>query len=398
MTAARLLDLTRSLRRAGRVTTGIDRVEYAYLSHFIEDDIPVLGLARTVFGYVLLDQVGVRAFLQRIEGRVPWGDTDLMSRWPRGRPELVRKAESDIRRLAMDRALPMQLARALRRALPDGYDYFNVGHSNLTDRVLDAIQASGGRSAVMVHDLIPLEHPDFQREGTVELFRSKMQRVSGKADFVIYNSHETQQRAEKFMQSWGRVPKQIVAHLGTITPVPDAGQLPSGLPIDRPYFVIVGTIEPRKNHAFLLDIWQEFGDAAPPLFICGSRGWNNEAVFSRLDHPRAGSNVYELPGLTDPALAALVQGAAGSLFPSLAEGYGFPPIEALVLGTRVLCNDLQVLREVLGDKPVYASVSNRYLWISTIENWEKYPPNADKADHFIGPNWSDHFKTVLRLR
>ncbi|MGJ8627256.1 MAG: glycosyltransferase [Sulfitobacter sp.] len=398
MTVARLLDLTRSLRRAGRVATGVDRVEHAYLSQFIGEDIPVFGLARTAFGYVLLDQGGMRGFLERAEGRVPWGAIDLMSRWPRGRSAQQRKAESDIRRLAMDRMLPMQLAKALRRALPHGYDYFNVGHSNLTDRVLDAVQSSGGRSAVMVHDVIPLEYPDFQREGTVEPFRGKVQRVCRKADFVIYNSFDTQRRTEKFMQGWGRTPEPIVAHLGTIAPVANPEELPPGLPTDRPYFVTVGTIEPRKNHALLLDIWQEMGDAAAPLFICGSRGWNNDAVFQRLDQLTDQSNVYELPGLTDPALAALVKGAAGSLFPSLAEGFGFPPIEALALGSRVLCNDLEVLREVLGDKPVYAPVSDRYLWISTIENWEKNPPKAPKVDHFAGPNWSDHFKTVLRLR
>jgi len=398
MPAARLLDLTRSLRRAGRVATGIDRVEDAYLSHLIADSVSVFGLVRTAFGYLVLDQIGMQAFADRIEGRVPWGDIDLLSRLPRGRSEVHKKAESDVRRFAMARALPSKLARVLSDVFPNGYDYFNVGHSNLTDRVFKAVTASGGRSAVMVHDVIPLEHPEFQRDGSVEPFRDKMRRVSAHADFVIYNSHDTQARTEKFMQVWGRTPEAIVSHLGTMVLPVDAAQLPSGLPLDRPYFVTVGTIEPRKNHALLLDIWDELGAKAPPLFICGRRGWNNDAVFLRLDRLSAENNIYELHGLSDPALAALVKGAAGSLFPSLAEGYGYPPLEALALGSRVLCNDLQVLREILGKKPVYAPVSDRYLWISTIENWEKSPPQAHQDDHFIGPSWSDHFKTVLRLR
>lgn len=397
MPAARLLDLTRSLRRAGRIATGIDRVEHAYLSHLIGDGVPVFGLVRTRLGYLLLDQIGMQAFADRMEGKAPWGDIDLMSRLPRGRSEIHKKAESDVRRFAVARALPRKLVDLLGGFLPNGYDYFNVGHSNLTDRVLNAVRASGGRSAVMVHDMIPLEHPEFQREGSVEPFLEKMRRVSTVADFVLYNSHDTQTRAEKFMRGWGRAPMPIVAHLGTTMPSEDARGLPSDLPLNRPYFVTVGTIEPRKNHAFLLDIWEEFGPKAPPLFICGSRGWNNDAVFSRLDRLTAESQIYELSDLSDPALAVLVKGAAGSLFPSLAEGYGFPPLEALALGSRVLCNDLQVLREILGEKPVYASASDRYLWINTIENWEKNPPQAQKDDYFIGPSWSDHFKTVLRL-
>jgi glycosyltransferase involved in cell wall biosynthesis len=398
MAAARLLDLTRSLRRAGRVATGIDRVEHAYLEYLLADDVPLFGLARTAFGYVLLDQGGMRAFSDRIEGQVPWGDVDLLSRMPRGRTEQQKKAESDIRRLAIVRALPSKLPKVLAKVLPDGYVYYNVGHSNLTDRVLRAIRKSGGRTAAMVHDVIPLEHPEFQREGSVEPFREKMCQISAQADWVIFNSHDTQTRTEKFMHKWGRMPDPIVAHLGTTVPPVDVSQLPDGLPIDRPYFVTVSTIEPRKNHAFLLDLWQELGAEAPPLFMCGTRGWNNDAVFSRLDRLTAEDNIYEFPGLSDPALAGLVQGAAGSLFPSLAEGYGFPPLEALALGSRVLCNDLHVLREILGNKPVYAPVSDRYLWINTIKNWEKNPPHAQKVNHFVGPTWSDHFKTVLRLR
>jgi len=398
MPGARLLDLTRSLRRAGRIATGVDRVEHAYLEQFLADDVPLFGLVRTPYGYILLDQNGMQDFLDRIDARVPWGEVDLLSRLPRRRSIAHQRAESDVRRLARARVLPSRLPKMLSEVLPDGYVYFNVGHSNLTDRVLGAIHGSGGRIAAMVHDLIPLEHPAFQRAETIEPFRDKMRRISASADWVIYNSNDTRERAEKFMQGWGRVPPAIVAHLGSEVPRADASQLPKGLALDRPYFVTVGTIEPRKNHAFLLDIWDELGAAAPPLFICGSRGWNNEGVFARLDQPLVENNVYELSGLSDQALAALVQGCAGALFPSLAEGYGFPPFEALALGSRVLCNDLPVFGEILGNRPVYAPVSDRYLWINTIKKWEESPPQAQNVDLFVGPSWSDHFKTVLRLR
>ncbi len=398
MPPARLLDLTRSLRRAGRVATGVDRVEHAYLSHFLVDDVATFGLLRTAFGYVLLNKSGLKKFLNRLEGQTEWGPPDLLSRLPRRRSAVQKKAESDVRRFAAARCLRGNLAKTLSDTLPTEYVYYNVGHSNLTERVLTAIHASGGKTAVMVHDVIPLEHPEFQREGSVEPFRDKVRRVSTHADWVIYNSQDTKLRTEKFMRDWGHVPRSIVSHLGTIVPPVDAAQLPAGVPVDQPYFVVVGTIEPRKNHILLLDLWAEMGPEAPPLFVCGGRGWNNDAVFTRLDQMTANDNVYELSGLGDAALAALVKGAAGMLFPSHAEGYGLPPLEALTLGTRVLCNDLQVLREILGNKPVYAPVSDRYLWISTIKNWATNPPKALEADPFIGPKWSDHFKTVLRLR
>ena len=61
-------------------------------------------------------------------------------------------------------------------------------------------------------------------------------------------------------------------------------------------------------------------------------------------------------------MLAVLKGASGFLFPSHAEGFGLPPVEAAALGVPILSNDLPVIREILGDIPVYASVSDRYLW------------------------------------
>ena len=85
------------------------------------------------------------------------------------------------------------------------------------------------------------------------------------------------------------------------------------------------------------------------------------------------------------------------LFPSLAEGFGLPPLEAVRLGSRVLCNDLDVLREFLGNNAVYAPVSDRYLWINVINEWTKKPVGAGRKISFVGPEWDQHFKTVLKL-
>ncbi len=392
---ARLLDLTRSLRRVGRTATGVDRVELAYLSHLLSLDTPLYGLARTAFGYVLLDRAGVEAFHQRVHNKVVWGRADLLSRLPRGRSNAVMRGESDLRRVALQRCLPGRLEAMLRQNLPQGFAYLNLGHSNLTDRVLSAVKAAGGRISVMVHDVIPLEYPAFQRPGTVAPFRAKLDRVNLFSDLVIYNSQDTQRRSEAQMHR--RLPPAIAAHLGVDIPSPDATALPPGLPPARPYVIYVGTIEPRKNHGFLLDLWQEMGRGAPMLLICGNRGWNNAAVFDRLDHLPPDALVREYNGLSDPALAALVAGAAGAVFPSHAEGFGLPPAEALSLGTRVLCNDLPVLREVLGDKAVYAPLSDPYSWKTTVKEWAANPPDPRSTATYRAPTWAEHFKTVLKL-
>lgn len=395
--SARLLDLTRSLRRTGRMATGVDRVELAYLEHFITDDAPVFGILRTALGYVLLDREGMRAFHGKLMGQMPWGPPSALSRLVRGRSVIVQSAESDARRSGIGRCMRGRLTQLLQRYLPTGFAYYNVGHSNLTDRMLGGVKAVGGSIHTLIHDVIPLEYPEYQRPGSVAPFRAKLARVSAYADRVIYNSHDTQKRTEQYLLQMGRVPNAIVAHLGTIFLVPDLSALPVGLLPEGPYFVTVGTIEPRKNHAFLLDLWAEMGPSAPPLLICGGRGWNNHSVFSRLDALGPSDNIHECSGLPDAALAALVQNSAGALIPSFAEGYGLPVVEALSLGARVLCNNLPIFHEIVGEKVIYAPVSERSLWISTTREWEISQPVAQDQAEFEGPQWRDHFKTVLSL-
>ncbi|WP_367878289.1 glycosyltransferase [Marimonas sp. MJW-29] len=391
------MDLTRSLRRAGGTITGIDRVERAYLDAFLNSDADVYALLRTAFGYVLLDRSGMAAFRERLCGQKEWPEPDRLSRIPRGRNQSLKSAETLVRAKAIARCLPGRLGRMMAAHLPRGIAYFNVGHSNLTERVLVQVAQSGGTIHVFVHDMIPLEHPEFQKLGTVRPFRERMQRVSRLADRVIHNSTDTRDRAERFMREWGRVPPSIVAPLGVTVAAPDTSALPVGVLPNRPYFVTIGTIEPRKNHAFLLDLWEDLGPDPPPLLICGSRGWSNADVFRRLDALGPDGPIRELRGLPDPAIAALVQRSAGALFPSLAEGFGLPPAEALMLGSRVLCNDLAVLRGILEGKATFATVSDKEFWIKTINDWGNNPPRAVQTTVFVGPTWEDHFKTVLRL-
>lgn len=373
------------MRRVGKVLTGVDRVELAYLSAFLETSVPAFGLVRAPLGYILLDKVGLEA----VHALLAAPHTDLNAKAHR------RNVWRQARRLAIGRVPPVRLGRLLKRTVPRGAVYVNVGHSNLTDRVLGTVKSAlDAKIAMLIHDVIPLEYPEYQREGSVPKFRKMLARVSAHADYVIYNSADTQTRTEVFLD---RKPSAIVAHLGTVTVPPDLASLPAGLPLQAPYFVCVGTIEPRKNHAFLLDIWEELGEDAPGLVIVGSRGWRNEAVFDRLDGLPTDGPVREVSGLEDAALSALIHGAQGVLFPTHAEGFGLPATEAAALGVPVIVNDLDVFREIMGDIPIYASVSDRYLWMDKIKELAVAAPNTRKIKPFDPPTWAAHFKIVLRL-
>ncbi|APZ52794.1 glycosyltransferase family 4 protein [Salipiger abyssi] len=415
----RLLDLTRLVSRAGRPFTGIDRVEYAYLDRLLREPGPLFGLVRSSLGYLLLDRAGCADLKRRIDGH-DWPAPDRLSRLRRLAPGRA-GAETALRRVALARCLPRGLRRMLRAHLPAGMHYLNIGHTNLTDRVLSALRSVPGlRIAVLLHDTIPLDYPDYQGPGITERFHGFLLRMGRFADLVICNSAQTERDMRRHLDPLGLRPGSVVAHLGIDVPRP--GEAPQGPWTGQRYFVVLGTIEPRKNHALLLDLWeggaplpeeaateragpffeylQKDEGAEPHLLICGARGWNNDDVFARLD--RGIPRVHELPGLEDGQIAALLAESAGLLFPSHAEGYGLPPMEAAALGVPVLAGDLPVLREVLGDIPVYASVSDRYLWAQNITRMaedRRADPDSEtrRSTAWQPPGWEAHFKTVLTL-
>ncbi|MDT9702392.1 glycosyltransferase, partial [Streptomyces sp. P17] len=92
----------------------------------------------------------------------------------------------------------------------------------------------------------------------------------------------------------------------------------------RPRFVTLGTIEPRKNHALLLDVWDSLPPPRPQLVVIGRRGWADQALFARI---AATPDVAEFNTLDDGQVAAVLTGAQALLMPSFAEGFGLPLTE-----------------------------------------------------------------------
>jgi glycosyltransferase involved in cell wall biosynthesis len=119
---------------------------------------------------------------------------------------------------------------------------------------------------------------------------------------------------------------------------------------DVPYFVVIGTLEPRKNHMLLLHIWRELKSLrtpAPKLVIVGKRGWASEQIVGAIERSKdLSDSVIEVSGLASSSLRSLVANSRGVLFPSFAEGFGLPIIEALSMGVPVVASDAVEIREV----------------------------------------------------
>ncbi|MGR3343905.1 MAG: glycosyltransferase family 4 protein [Paracoccaceae bacterium] len=401
---ARCLDLTRLISRVGRGPwTGIDRVELEYLAHLHASDTPMFALVHFRRGYALIDREGVRAIQQYLLGHTSWDKSILLSLFFEKSLAIRRAAHIAVGRLAMAQTQEGGLKELLALKLPPGTAYFNVGHSNLSQDVFEGFRSvPDSKISVFVHDTIPLDFPQFQRPETTSSFEKKLRNVARYADLVICNSRQTSHDVERVMSAWGKVPKIAVAHLGVRAASAKPEDLPPDIDTSNPYFVVLGTIEPRKNHALLLDIWARLSaePGAPRLFVVGQRGWENKNVFRRLD--RRPAMVSELSNLSDGAVSALLQRSSGLLIPSYCEGFGLPAIEAAALGIPVICNSLSVFREILGEYPIYADVADIYLWETMIRKLAENSDSVNRLTRDSGvkvafPTWEDHFDQVLSL-
>lgn len=399
--AARLLDITRLVSRVGLgPLTGVDRIEAAYLTALRADPVPLYLLCRTSYGFLLLPGTATEFLLAGLSApetlpRASWFDRLRGSGGPRA------QMEAGLRARALARAPHARLTGLIARHLPRPATYLNVGQTTVRPNTLARLKRVPGlQITVMVHDTIPLDFPQFTRDGEPERFRTTLEATLALADLVICNSAAT--AADVGRHAKGRLPRLLVAHPGIDLAPPDPTLIPPDLDLLPQYFVTLGTIEPRKNHALLLDVWEdilrEIPEAeAPRLLIIGRRGWRNADVFARLDSaPFMGRVVHELPGLPDAAVSALLAGAKGLLMPSRAEGFGLPYLEGAALGLPVVAAPLPVAKEVLGPAGIYADPDDRYLWHGEILRLAHHTTSVQAAPGAVViPTWAEHFKTVL---
>ena len=370
-----LLDVTRLIWRRwkGRHPTGIDRVCLAYLDHFGSRSQAVIHHDR------------FRGILDRKASRELF---DIL----RSPPGTFRSS------------LLLGVLRNLARLNDSGRNrlYLNIGHTGLNSAGFRAWCAHAQvRPVYLVHDLIPITHPEFCRAGETEKHRQRMLTVLSTAAGVIGNSRSTLDELAGFAREEGHaMPPSVVAWLGTAEiALAGTNQAPH-----RPTFVVLGTIEGRKNHEMLLRIWarlvEQLGPRAPQLLIIGQRGWEADPVFDLLDRSeKLRGHVIELNDCSDDDMARHLASARALLFPSLVEGFGLPLVEALGMGVPVIASDLPVFREIGSDIPAYLDARDESAWERAILDYANDSSASREAQlkrlsGFRAPTWSEHFDRV----
>ena len=137
--------------------------------------------------------------------------------------------------------------------------------------------------------------------------------------------------------------------------------------LDRPYLLFVGTIEPRKNVVTLLRAFVKIRHDFPhQLVLAGARGWYSEPVFAEIERLELRERVICTEYVPDDDLPALMSGAGVFVYPSLAEGFGLPTLEAMACGTPVVCSDAPALPEVVADAAMTVPPTDVEAWVDTL--------------------------------
>lgn len=237
-----------------------------------------------------------------------------------------------------------------------------------------AAKEGGAHVAFLIYDLIPVLYPGFSATGLDGLFTPWLTAMTSLGDTAIAISRDTalQYRdwarenvpsaAERLQIGWFHLGADFAGGRNGSPPgAPGARSLPSQdvgafLRDDRLYFLSVGTVEPRKGHATVLDAFERRWSAGDTSVwvIAGRKGWNVEALQARIvSHPEFGKRLFWFDDASDADIAALYAKTRALIMASLAEGFGLPLVEAAQFHAPVIATDLPVFREIAGDQIDY---------------------------------------------
>lgn len=370
---------------------GIDRVDLEIAQILFErGDDRCAGVLPTPWGIRLFPAKRVRRGLRYLsevwaEGRDPEDDPV----WRRLRAELLglpaEAAEAApsgdgqvrqiARQLGMIGATGFTFGRSAAGRLPRGAVYLNLGQIGLTVpwlfRWLD--RRPDVKSVFMLHDVIPITHSEYVSESSARHHKKMLVSTRSHARGLLVTTEDARACIQAQLAEMGCEPLPTLA---LPLPVPRIFTTPPDREVverlrQRPYFVMCGAIEPRKNHALMLRVWEdmvaEMGERTPHLVIAGSPAWQGAAIVEAFRRsPTLAPHVSIVHGLSSPALKILVAAARSLLMPSYAEGFGLPIIEALQLGTPVVASDIGCHVEIAADRALLLSPDDAAAWKAAI--------------------------------
>lgn len=241
-----------------------------------------------------------------------------------------------------------------------------------------------GKKVTIIHDMVIYDHPETVRFRTMLYLKLGLRKSVKRADLIITDSYFSKERILKHLkvkEEKIRVIHPCIdyevfnkknAHKAEI-----AQQIRKKYSLKEKYMLYLGTLEPRKNIKRLILAYShlvEKNAVAPELVIAGGKGWKYQDIYKTIKEKKLESRVKILGYVEEKDAPVIMGNAMFFVFPSMYEGFGMPPVEALACGTPVMAGNAASLPEALEENAHYVdpfSVKSIYKGLKyMLENYE----------------------------
>ncbi|HUN40912.1 MAG TPA: glycosyltransferase [Acetobacteraceae bacterium] len=231
-------------------------------------------------------------------------------------------------------------------------------------------RSRGGMVIGVAYDLIPISHPDACVPELVACFDQWLNLIASEADAFVTISRSTAKALKEFLAHENRCGRRLppVAHfyLGSELDFHSGEHevrpaIKGVFDTNEHVYLMVGSIEPRKKHAFVLEAFDRYWSAGGKgrLVIIGRQGWRTEDVLERIaSHPEHEKRLHLVRDATDSELDHAYRNASALIIASEIEGFGLPVVEAFQRGLPVLCSDIPVFREIAEGRATFFSLED----------------------------------------
>jgi hypothetical protein len=266
-----------------------------------------------------------------------------------------------------------------------------------------AMRRQGVVVKFMVYDLLCIGMPEHFVPGAAEYF-SQWLNVIAQTDGAVCISkavadelanwarQSSTTRQRPFSIAWSHLGADIAVNY---PPAPVAWAVPQGC-------LMVGTLEPRKGHAFVLDAFEFLwaGGINARLVIVGKQGWRVETLVERLwHHPELNKRLFWFESISDEQLKAAYVSSACLIAASSGEGFGLPLIEAAKHKLPIIARDIPVFREVAGEHAFYFNATEPEQLSESLKQWlDLYAKNQNpRSDAMPWMTWEQSATRLLDL-
>lgn len=274
-------------------------------------------------------------------------------------------------------------------------------------QMIDKLKLSDVNIATLIHDLIPLTHPEYFIHQHHRTFNQRLGAMITCSDLIVTNSEFTKSQVNHYLE------KERISCQTPIEAIQLGYDILTGSDNNTlirnrlkellgrlVLFICVGTIEPRKNYDFVLTAYEQLWHQGVDVGLCiiGRYGWKQEHLTERLiTHPKYNKRLFWFNDLNDCELEFCYTHAKGLIIASVVEGFGLPLIEALTKGCPVLASDIPVFREIGADHCRYFSLTNPIYLANHIKEILTRSNNNMHASEFIWPTWKESALQLMKI-